>query len=187
MLKKIDLNTLLIIGLVIYIVIQNTCNKPSPVIQSAPIITIERDTLPAIIVNIPPGKPHVIYQPIPANIDSGEIARAYFATVIYNDTLRRDSVDVFIHEKLSRNMIQERAVGVKFNFPTTTNTTIKEIIKEPVTRKLLIGLSGDYSLADSSIRFMPFAAYQDRKGNQFTAGYNGSVVRIGYGKVIRVR
>lgn len=184
---KIDLNTLLIIGLVIYIVIQSTCNRKEPVIQPPAQITIQRDTLPAIIVNIPPGKSHVIYQPIPANIDSGAIARAYFATVVYNDTLHRDSVDIFIHEKLSRNMIQERNVGVKFNFPTNTLTTIKEIIREPVTRKLLIGLSGDYSIADTSIRFMPFASYQDRKGNQFTAGYNGSVIRIGYGKVIRVR
>ncbi len=127
------------------------------------ITIIQKDTPSPITINMPPGKAVVINQPIPADIDSFQIAQAYFAKVSYTDTIKNDSVDVMIAEVVSMNAIQSRTVGVRFKFPTVTE------IHQESKRKLLIGGAvHGFDRVDVSL----MGGYQDKKSRVWFGGYS---------------
>lgn len=173
---KLDLNTLLIVVLIAWIAFKDACNQTDPV-------PVQRDTVvvnytpPPVIVNAPPGKPQVIIREVPAQVDTSQILKAYFAQVNYQDTIRTDSAEVIVSETVSMNAIQSRRIGFRYLMPPCSTITITERITLPPTRKLFIGANIGYS---DKVWIMPSVGYQPKTGHLFMAGYNGEGFSVGY-------
>lgn len=107
--------------------------------KSNPVIVRKDSTyLHPVIVNVNPGKPVTINNPIPSNIDSAAIANAYFASVHYNDSIITDTVSIWLRESVSRNAIQSRELTYKLNIPIQTITEYRQELK----RGLVFGGGG---------------------------------------------
>ena len=138
----------------------------------SPATIISSDTtvvyMPPVNVSLPPSSnPTVIYQPIPANIDSLAVIRDYYAIRQYQDSLENDTVKIVIKESVGQNKINSRDISYRFKLPVTT--TITQFV-ENKTRKLLVGgLVGMDSLKTS---LYLGAAYQNKSDQLFIAGYN---------------
>ena len=124
--------------------------------------------MPPVNVSLPPSSnPTVIYQPIPANIDSLAVIRDYYLIRQYQDSLENDTVKIVIKESVGQNKINSRDISYRFKLPVTT--TITQFV-ENKTRKLLVGgLVGMDSLKTS---LYLGAAYQNKSDQLFIAGYN---------------
>jgi hypothetical protein len=138
----------------------------------SPATIISSDTtvvyMPPVNVSLPPSSnPTVIYQPIPANIDSLAVIRDYYLIRQYQDSLENDTVKIVIKESVGQNKINSRDISYRFKLPVTT--TITQFV-ENKTRKLLVGgLVGMDSLKTS---LYLGAAYQNKSDQLFIAGYN---------------
>lgn len=138
----------------------------------SPATIISSDTtvvyMPPVNISIPPSQtPTVIYQPIPANIDSFAVIRDYYLIRQYQDSLENDTLKIVIKESVSENKISSRDISYKFKLPVTT--TITQYV-ENKSRKLLVGgLAGMDSVKTS---LYLGAAYQNKNDQLFIAGYN---------------
>lgn len=175
---KLDLNTVLIIGLVGYIAIKDSCNTPT---EPAP---IQRDTSiiyytpPPITVTLPPTPPtKVIIREIPAQIDSLQVVQDYFTFREYDRNFKTDSIEISVKSKLFRNELDTQTVTYTWLAPPCSTLTITERITLPPTRKVLVGLNLSYT---DKISIMPMVAYQPKTGHLFMAGYNGVGGSVGY-------
>ena len=146
-----------------------------------PLVT-GRDTtvinLPSISIDLPPSQsPTIIYQPIPAHVDSFAVVRDYFAIRQYRDSMENDTVKVVVMESVGQNKIMERRIDWKLKLPITT---VIETHTER-TRKLLIGgLVGKDSLRTG---LYLSAAYQNKKDMIFVAGYD-PFLKVGMGGLL---
>ena len=180
---KFDLNILLIIALIAWIALRDSCNTTEP-------IPVQRDTVivnytpPPVVVSVPPGKPQIIIREVPAIVDTSQIIQAYFSSVHYQDTVRTDSVEVVLSEVVARNAIQSRTVGFRYLMPPCSTITITEKITLPVKRKFFIGANIAFS---DRFTIIPSIGYQPRTGHLFTAGYNGNTYSIGYLHKVRLK
>ena len=139
-------------------------NSPATIISSDTTVVY----MPPVNVSLPPSSnPTVIYQPIPANIDSFAVVRDYYAIRQYQDSTENDTVKIVIKESVGQNKINSRDISYRFKLPVTT--TITQFV-ENKTRKLLVGgLVGMDSLKTS---LYLGAAYQNKNDQLFIAGYN---------------
>jgi hypothetical protein len=146
--KKLDLKSLTIIGLVIVLLLMRMCtstgtgNNPDDNIKingkKYTVIKREIDTVyvPTHDTIFRPGKTIYvdvpIYVNVPPNVDTAEILKDYYAKYTYKDTLRlKDSLGyIAIRDTIFKNRILNRHFDVNVN-----KIKIKEVVYvEPVKR-----------------------------------------------------
>jgi hypothetical protein len=127
-----NIQTLLIVVLVIIIFLLRNCNGDS--IPTEPtIITKVEVRYDTIVKEVPKYVPKYInkismsYDTILKyhKIDTTEILKDYFATYVYEDVQKLDSLNLTIRDSISQNKIASRSIRYELIYPTTTIT--KEI------------------------------------------------------------
>ena len=113
---------------------------------------------------------------IPAKIDTSAVINAYFAKVIYKDTLRIDKIGyISVTDTLNKNKISGRSYSYEFKLPTIKDYMI---IKEPPHNQFYIGgniLVGSYKVfvgpqilwKTKSDNIYGMNAYVDPYGDQY--------------------
>lgn len=144
---------------------------PKDRFKSEPILSRSDTTiinLPPLSISIPPSNsPTVIYQPIPANVDSLAVIRDYFAIRQYNDSLENDTVKIVLNEVIGQNKVVSRKLNYTLKLPISS---VVNEYKSEQSRKLLLG--GFASVDTVSTRIYLGAAYQNKQNQLFMAGYN---------------
>ena len=151
--KKLDLKSLLIIGLIVIILLMNMCSrsgdgsKPETVKINGhkyEVVDKKVDTVyvPKDTIVYRPGKTiwkdKPIYITVPANVDSLAVVRAYFSTIVYRDTLKlADNLGyVIVTDTISKNSIVARLWNAQVKQKTVYETTV---VKELARNQLYIG------------------------------------------------
>jgi len=152
LIKKFDLKTLLIIGLIIVIFLMRMCEGGSE--GNKKIVKIDgkkyeviKHTVDTQIVTVKEtvykeGKTiyrdNVIYVEIPSKVDTGKILKEFFSKVVYKDTIKlKDSLGyITITDTITKNSILNRVFDANIN-----KTTIKEtlIVKDPPNNQVYVG------------------------------------------------
>ena len=132
-----NLQTILIVGLVVIILLMRQCDGEKPVVKT---IVETKETVRWDTVRIP----EVTYVPkwqtkivrvtdtIPQDIDTMEILKDYYAKYFYSDTLDIDSIgNIVINDTITQNKIFARKPKVNIQIPTITKEiVITKIINE---------------------------------------------------------
>lgn len=151
--KKLDLKTLLIIGLVVVILLMRACSgdgdssKPETIrVNGHKYEVVDRkvDTVyvPKDTIVYRPGKTiwkdKPVYLEVPANVDTTAILKDYYSTIVYKDTLKlnENMGYVTVTDTVSKNSIVGRLWQARVNQKTIHETTI---VKEPARVQLYIG------------------------------------------------
>ena len=152
-LKKLDLKSLLIIGLIVVILLMRACGgdgnttKPETVNINGhkyEVVDKKIDTVyvPKDTIVYKPGKTiyrdKPIYLPISPNVDSLAIIKDYYSAIVYRDTLHlSENIGyVSVTDTISQNKIVGRLWSAKLK-----KETVHEVmtVKEPATNQLYIG------------------------------------------------
>lgn len=153
-LEKIDLKTLLIIGLIVVIFLMRMCDGESE--KDKKIIKVDgkkyeviKHTIDTIIVPVKQtvykeGKtiykevPIYIQYPPETKIDTAQILKEFYSKVVYKDTLKlKDSLGyITITDTITKNSILNRLFEANVN-----KTTVKEtlIVKDLPTNQVYVG------------------------------------------------
>ena len=151
--KKLDLKSLLIIGLIVVILLMRACNgngdttKPETInVNGHKYEVVDRkvDTVyvPKDTIVYKPGKTiyrdKPIYLPISPNVDSLAIIKDYYSAIVYRDTLHLSENMGFVSvtDTISQNKIVGRLWSAQLKQKTVHEVTI---VKEPAKVQLYIG------------------------------------------------
>lgn len=132
-----NLQTILIVGLVVIILLMRQCDGEKPIIKT---IVETKETVKWDTVKIP----EITYVPkwktkivrvtdtIPKDIDTMEILKDYYAKYFYTDTLDIDSIgNIVINDTITQNKIFARKPKVNIQIPTITKEiVITKVINE---------------------------------------------------------
>ena len=132
-----NLQTILIVGLVVIILLMRQCDGEKPVVKT---IVETKETVRWDTVRIP----EVTYVPkwqtkivrvtdtIPQDIDTMEILKDYYAKYFYSDTLDINSIgNIVINDTITQNKIFARKPKVNIQIPTITKEiVITKVINE---------------------------------------------------------
>lgn len=152
-LKKLDLKSLLILGLIIIILVMRACSgegdtgKPETINVNGhayEVVDKRTDTVyvPKDTIVYKPGKvlwkDKPIYLPISPNVDSLKVIKDYYSTIVYRDTLylSKNMGYVSVTDTISQNKIIGRLWSARLKKETIHETTI---VKEPARTQLYIG------------------------------------------------
>jgi hypothetical protein len=138
--------------------------------------------LPPVVVNMPPGKPTIIVdRPVPADVDTQGILKAYFREITYHDSIVNDTVKISLKETISENAIRSRELSWQLKMPIQTIVNNYE-----PKRQLFIGGQAVYS---NSAAIYPFLAYKNKKNHLVTGYYDpwNKAVGVGYSVPITIR
>lgn len=81
--------------------------------------------LPPQTINFPPGQPvTIINQPVPTNVDTGAVLRAFFSEVTYLDSVDTDTLKIVLKEVISQNKIVSRELTHRLKIPIQTITNV---------------------------------------------------------------
>ena len=143
---------------------------------------INRDStfIPPIVVNMPPGQTIIKEKPVPANVDTTSILKAYFREVIYNDSLVNDTVKIILREVISENAIKSRELTWKLNLPITTITEIRNEKRREIYGGVMLGMGQEPSL-------YPMLTFKNKKDYLFMGYYNPFTKEGGFGYSMPIR
>jgi hypothetical protein len=136
-----NIQSILIVVLVIVILLMRECGGPSTggnggKKDTVVIETVKWDTLRIPeITYVPKWRTKYVHDTIPADVDTTEILKDYFAEYFYSDTLKLDSLgNIVINDTISQNKIISRNPKYNIAIPTITKETI---ITEYINRREL--------------------------------------------------
>lgn len=139
---------IIIIALIIVILLQK-CGGGSSVINHNDTITntvITHDTFTQIVPEyIPKWKTKKEYVHDTTHIiDTAYVVGDYYSTYYYEDSIKGDSLKLYVKDSISENKIKSRSIKYQFILPTinTTNTVIKNKVEFYVGLGLVGGKSG---------------------------------------------
>jgi hypothetical protein len=132
-----NLQSILIVGLVLIILLMRECDGEKPVVKT---IIETKETVKWDTIKIP----EITYVPkwqtkivrvtdtIPQDIDTMEILKDYYAKYFYSDTLDIDTIgNIVINDTITQNKIFARKPKVNIQIPVVTKEiTITKIINE---------------------------------------------------------
>jgi len=132
-----NLQTILIVGLVVIILLMRQCDGKKPVIKTIVETkeTVKWDTIKIPeITYVPKWKTKIVRvtDTIPKDIDTMEILKDYYAKYFYTDTLDIDSIgNIVINDTITQNKIFARKPKVNIQIPTITKEiVITKVINE---------------------------------------------------------
>ena len=126
-----SIQTVLILVLVIILLLQRSCKREEGPTEPVVITKVETkwDTVSVVQTEYVPKwriRTETIHDTIPADIDTLEILKDYYAKYFYSDTIQLDTLgSIVINDTVTRNLISMRDVESNILIPTTTIT--KEI------------------------------------------------------------
>lgn len=131
---------------------------------------ISRDTiivnLPPQTISLPPSQPiTIINKPLPNDIDTGAILKAFFREVTYLDSLDNDTVKIVLKEVISENSVRSRILTWNLKLPLTTIVESKNEIK-PL---FFYGGMLDYS---NQLTLSPSIGYKNKRDQILFVGYD---------------
>lgn len=140
-----NIQSILIVVLVIIIFFMRECSGPTDggnngKTETIVVETVKWDTLKIPEVTyVPRWRTKFIHDTIPADVDTADILKDYFASYYYSDTLKLDSLgNIVLNDTISQNKIVSRNRINNIIIPTVTKEiTIKEYINR---RELYYGL-----------------------------------------------
>jgi hypothetical protein len=154
---KLDLKTLLIIGLIVALVFTKMCggssDKPGETVsvngKDYEVLSHEIDTqfIPKPVVKWKKGSDiyhdTTIYVPVPVSADTAAILKDYFAKRVYIDTLQlKDSMGyIVVNDTVSKNSLLGRLWNAQVN---KTQISERLIVKELPKNQVYIGLVGGF-------------------------------------------
>lgn len=119
-----NIQTLLIVALVIIILFMRDCRGGNDPIEPKVITKVEVkwDTLKIdSLVYVPKWKTKIIHDTIPSDVDTLSILKDYYTKYFYTDTLNLDSLgSIIINDTISKNSILSRKIQPNVLIPTTT-------------------------------------------------------------------
>ena len=122
-----NIQSILIVVLVIIILLMRECgggNNGGGKIDTTVVETVKWDTLRIPeITYVPKWRTRIVtkYDTIPADIDTMDILKDYYATYFYTDTLLIDTIgSIVINDTVTQNMIVSRTPKVSISIPTVT-------------------------------------------------------------------
>ena len=81
--------------------------------------------LPPQTINLPPGQPiNIVNQPMPSQVDTGAILKAFFSEVTYLDSVDTDTLKIVLKEVISQNRVVSRELTHRLKIPIQTITNI---------------------------------------------------------------
>lgn len=117
-----NLQTLLIVALIIIILFLRSCSGKSTPNPNPTVITkieYKWDTLyTETPVYIPKWKDRIKYKTDTVYIDTNAVVEDYFASYYYEDIISNDSITITIKDTISRNKIKNRALKYSILYPT---------------------------------------------------------------------
>jgi hypothetical protein len=146
---------------------------------------ISRDTivvnLPPQTLQLPPGQPiNIINNPVPSDIDTGAILKAFFREVTYLDSIDNDTVKIVLKEIISENSVRSRELKWKLKVPISTTINTHE------ERKGQFYLGG-IATARNGISLAPSIAYRNKKDYYIFGAYDPWERRIQAGYLIPLK
>lgn len=127
-----SIQTLTILVLIILIILMRMCSGKSnpakePKVITNTIVETKYDTIKETIKSYIPIPGPVRYDTtyLYHDIDTAAILKDYFAEYTYNDTIDRDTVKIYINDKVTKNKIVSRDIKYEILYPTKI-ITIKE-------------------------------------------------------------
>ena len=183
-------------GIIVFLLIQQSCNK-RPNAETSVTTTIKRipgDPYPVHVpIRIPvPVKVEVPTEiEIPAKADTAEIIRNYFSRAAYTDTLKNDTSMLAV---LKDTIYGNRIISREFIFQNRretaliTTTTVQHKLREPWL-KLYLGINGQYSPVSKRFGIGPTATATIRPGGLISYGYDvaGNAHQVGLGWKIQLK
>jgi len=140
---------------------------------------ISRDTiivnLPPQTINLPPGQPiHIINNPIPSNVDTGAILKAFFSQITYLDSVDNDTLKIVLKEVISQNKIVSRELTHRLKIPITTIIETKNEIKP-------LFYYGAFATYGQTLGLSPMVGYRNKREQLFFGAYDpiGKGISVG--------
>lgn len=121
-----NIQSILIIVLVVAIILMRNCNKES--IPAGPItitkIEVTYDTIIKEVTRYKPKYINVIQKQYDSTlvIDTVYVLNDYFSTYVYEDIQKLDSLNLTIRDSISQNKISSRSIRYELIYPRTTIT-----------------------------------------------------------------
>lgn len=181
--EKIDLKTVIILGLVIVIFLLNMCStEVGPDGKTAKIAgktyTIIKHEVDTIVVPVNQivyrdGKDihteTTVYKIVPSNVDTNSIIKNYYSQIIYKDTLKlNDSLGyVSVVDTIFNNSILNRKWESHVNKFIVKEVTI---VKELPKNQFFVGGFGGYNSQLNSIYLGPSIMLKNKKENAINLG-----------------
>lgn len=204
--KKLDLKTLLImgLGLIVVILLLRACNENNDGIKPEiikvngkkyEVLDRKVDTvyIPKDTIVYRSGKTiwkdKPVYIDVPANVDSSAVVRDYYSKIVYKDTLKlnEDIGYITVIDTVSQNKIVGRLWNTKLKQKTIHETTI---VKELPKMQMYIGGTVGFD-SKSPINFIGPTLLMKTKSDKIyalSAGYGvGSTVVIQGGILWKIR
>lgn len=110
-----------------FLLFNNCKGKESESISHSDTLFVKsKDTHHELVIEKPYPVPYMVEVPgtpgatvtIPSVIDSVAVVRDYFTKRSYLDTIRNDSVDIYLKEQVWKNELKRLSVGYKWKVPT---------------------------------------------------------------------
>lgn len=184
---KFDLKTVLIVALIVIILLMRSCSStPAPTpgqivkVNGKPyiVLSVKHDTtyIKHDTTIYKEGKDiyhdRIVYVNIPANVDTGQILKDYFAKVPYSDTLVLDNnkSTVVINDTISKNRIFNRRFKASLVSQSIHDTTT---LLTPPVWQMYWGLTAGFD--NGLLNYVgPTLMYKTKKDDvyQLSAGYS---------------
>jgi hypothetical protein len=183
-LKKIDLKTLLILGLIIVILLMRACSSGEKISDGGQIkidgkkYTVIKHTIDTIIkpvtqtvykegrtifVDVP------VYVNVPANVDTAYILKDYYTKYPYKDTLRLD--DGLGYIAVNDTIFKNRVLNRKFNSFINQKTILETIYVQPVPKvQMFIGGVAGFDKVNIVNFVGPSLLLKDKKDKVYSLG-----------------
>lgn len=133
-------------------------------------VVISRDTivvnLPQQTFNLPPSQPiNIINNPIPSNVDTGAILKAFFSELTYLDSLENDTVKIVLKEVVTQNSVKARQINWRLKLPLTQVIETRNEIKP-------MFYYGAFATYGQTLGLSPMVGYKNKKEQIIFGAYD---------------
>lgn len=124
-------------------------------------------SLETLVIN----RPIVIYEYVPANVDTQKILKEYFAHYIYIDTLRNDTgLFLRLEEEITKNNVISRILEIKDYERTKIITNTEKIYINEVKNRFYGGLFSSYNFNSKIQTVGILGTFMDKKYRVYGVG-----------------
>lgn len=201
--KKLDIKTILILGLIIIIILMRSCGPSEGVPKDEVKIdgkkyqvikhVVDTQYVPTVQVEYRDGKTIYVDTPVyinvPENVDTNEVLKDYYAKYTYKDTLNlNDSLGyITVIDTISKNKIFKRTFDAHVN-----KITIKDIliVQTPPTNQFFIGGVAGFDKVNLVNFVGPSLLFKTKKDKMYSLGIgysNAKTISIQGGMYWRIK
>ena len=136
--------------------------------------------LPPQTINFPPGQPiNIINNPMPSNVDTGAVLRAFFSEVTYLDSVDTDTLKIVLKEVISQNKIVSRELTHRLKIPISTITHV-------YNRPSMLMVGGNVTKTDQ-VSLQGSVGYLTKKDVLIYGTFDPSTRQWGVGAMVPIR